>query len=75
MYRNILYENIFCYVQINIVCISHFVETMDPPSPIRRELASEQILEDMIHDADPSGAVSPSRYLNSSGEGEDINQR
>ena len=43
---------------------------MDPPSPIRRDLATEQILEDMINDgADVDPAESPSTYLNPSGEG------
>ena len=43
---------------------------MDPPSPIRRDLAREEILEDIIYDApvaDP--AESPSSYLNPSGDG------
>ena len=55
----------------NIYCV-HFAGTMDPPSPIRRDLDSEHFLEDMIHDADE---VSPSRYLNSSGEGEETNRQ
>ena len=41
---------------------------MDPPSPIRRDLAQEEILEDTInHNVDP--AESPSSYLNPSGDG------
>ena len=43
---------------------------MDPPSPIRRDLSTEQILEDMINDgADVDPAESTSTYLNPSGEG------
>ena len=51
----------------------HFAETMDPPSPIRRDLRQEEILEDIIHNAtgaDPP--ESPSMYLNPSGEGEEV---
>ena len=55
----------------NIYCV-HFAGTMDPPSPICRDLDSEHFLEDMIHDADEG---SPSRYLNSSGEGEETNRQ
>ena len=45
----------------------HFAETMDPPSPIRRDLEHKEILEDMINDnVDP--AESPSSYLNPSGD-------
>ena len=41
---------------------------MDPPSPIRRDLEQEEILEDMINDnVDP--AESLSSYLNPSGDG------
>ena len=41
---------------------------MDPPSPIRRDLEQEEILEDMINEnVDP--AESPSSYLNPSGDG------
>ena len=41
---------------------------MHPPSPIRRDLEHEEILEDMINDnVDP--AESPSSYLNPSGDG------
>ena len=53
----------------------HFAETMDPPSPIRRDLTQEEILEDIIHNApgaDPP--ESPSMYLNPSGEGEEVDQ-
>ena len=46
---------------------------MDPPSPIRRDLEQEEILEDMINDfVDP--AESPSSYLNPSGDGIDQNE-
>ena len=48
---------------------------MDPPSPIRRDLRQEEILEDIIHNApgaDPP--ESPSMYLNPSGEGEEVDQ-
>lgn len=48
---------------------------MDPPSPIRRDLTQEEILEDIIHNAtgaDPP--ESPSMYLNPSGEGEEVDQ-
>ena len=48
----------------------HFAETMDPPSPIRRDLVQEELLEDIIHDApDADPAESPSSYLNPSGDG------
>ena len=41
---------------------------MDPPSPTRRDLEQEEILEDMINNnVDP--AESPSSYLNPSGDG------
>jgi hypothetical protein len=46
---------------------------MDPPSPIRRDLTQEEILEDIINDADPT--ESPSRFLNPSGEGEEVDRR
>ena len=48
---------------------------MDPPSPIRRDLAREEILEEIIYDApvaDP--AESPSSYLNPSGDGMDVDR-
>ena len=48
---------------------------MDPPSPIRRDLTQEEILEDIIHNtpsADPP--ESPSMYLNPSGEGEEVDR-
>ena len=48
----------------------HFAETIDPPSPIRRDLTQEEILEDIIHNA--GGSESPSMYLNPSGEGEEV---
>ena len=45
---------------------------MDPPSPIIKDLSTEQILEDMINDgADVDPAESPSTYLNPSEEGVD----
>ena len=52
----------------------HFAETMDPPSPTRRDLIQEEILENIIHDASGDGmeverAESPSSYLNPSGDG------
>ena len=51
----------------------HFAETMDPPSPVRRDLEQEEILEDMINDnVDP--AESPSSYLNPSGDGIEQNE-
>ena len=53
----------------------HFAETMDPPSPIHRDLEHEAILENMIHDApsvDP--AESPSSYLNPSGDGMEVDR-
>ena len=51
----------------------HFEETMDPPSPIRRDLEQEEFLEDMINDnVDP--AESPSSYLNPSGDGIEENE-
>lgn len=53
----------------------HFAETMDPPSPIRRDLTQEEILENIIHDApgaDP--AESPSSYLNPSGDGMEVDR-
>ena len=45
---------------------------MDPPSPIMRDLSTEQILEDLIND----GTVpeSPSTFLNPSGEGVEVDQ-
>ena len=49
-----------------------FVETMDPPSPIRRDLTQEEILEDIIHNA--VGSESTSMYLNPSGEGEEVDR-
>ena len=48
---------------------------MHPPSPIRRDLTQEEILENIIHDApgaDP--AESPSSYLNSSGDGMEVDR-
>ena len=54
----------------------HFAETMDPPSPIRRDLTQEEIIENIIHDApgaDP--AESPSSYLNPSGDGMEVDRR
>ena len=51
----------------------HFAETMDPPSPVRRDLEQEEILEDMINDnVDP--AESPSSHLNPSGDGIEQNE-
>ena len=50
----------------------HFAETMDPPSPIRRDLTQEEILEDIIHNA--FGSKSPFMYLNPSGEGEEVDR-
>ena len=53
----------------------HFAETMDPPSPICRDLAQEEIIENIIHDApgaDP--AESPSSYLNPSGDGMEVDR-
>ena len=45
---------------------------MDPPSPIMRDISTEQILEDLIND----GAVpeSPSTFLNPSGEGVEVDE-
>ena len=45
---------------------------MDPPSPIRRDLTQEEILEDIIHNA--GGSESPSMYLNPSGEAEEVDR-
>ena len=51
----------------------HFAETMDPPSPIRRDLEQEEILKDMINEnVDP--AEPPSSYLNPSGDGIEQNE-
>ena len=51
----------------------HFAETMDPPSPMRRDLEQEEFLEDTINDnVDP--AESPSSYLNPSGDGIEQNE-
>ena len=51
----------------------HFAETMDSPSPIRRDLEQEEILEYMINDnVDP--AESPSSYLNPSEDGIEQNE-
>ena len=48
---------------------------MDPPSPIRRDLAQEEIHEDMIHNgADVDPPESPSTYLNPFGEGVEVDQ-
>ena len=46
---------------------------MDPPSPIRRDLAQEEIRADMICDT-PVGdpPESPSSYLNPSGDGMEV---
>ena len=53
----------------------HFAETMDPPSPIRRDLTQEEILENIIHDApDADPAESPSSYLNPSGDGMEVDR-
>ena len=54
------------------MCISHFAETMDR-DPLRRDLAQEEALENIIADADPP--ESPSIYLNPSGEGEEVDRR
>ena len=51
----------------------HFADTMDPPIPMRRDLAQEEILQDMICDPpvrDPP--ESPSSYLNPSGDGIEV---
>ena len=54
----------------------HFAETMDPPSPTRRDLIQEEILENIIHDApDADPAESPSSYLNPSGDGLEVDRR
>jgi len=53
----------------------HFAETMDPPSPIRRDLAQEDILEDIINDGPGHPPDSPSMFLNNSGEGEEVDRR
>ena len=45
---------------------------MDPPSPIRRDLTEEEILEDIIHTA--FGSETPSMYLNPSSEGEEVDR-
>ena len=53
----------------------HFAETMDPSSPMRRDLAQEEILHDMMCDppvGDPP--ESPSSYLNPSGDGIEVEQ-
>ena len=48
---------------------------MDPPSPIRRDLRQEEILENIIHDApDVDPAESPLSYLNPSGDGMEVDQ-
>ena len=53
----------------------HFAETMDPPSPTRRDLIQEEILENIIHDApDADPAESPSSYLNPSGDGMEVDR-
>ena len=53
----------------------HFAETMDPPSPIHRDLTQEEILEDIIHNAPGADPTEyPSMYLNPSGEGEEVNR-
>jgi hypothetical protein len=50
----------------------HFVETIDPPS---RDLAQEEILEGIIHDApDVEPAESLSLYLNPSGDGMEVDR-
>ena len=48
----------------------HFADTMDPPSPIRRDLTQEEILEDIIHNApdDGEGDSSDDGPLTKSGE-------
>ena len=43
---------------------------MDPPSPIMRDISTEQILEDLINDG--AGPESPSTFLNPSGEGVEV---
>ena len=48
---------------------------MDPPSPTRRDLIQEEILENIIHDApDADPAKSPSSYLNPSGDEMDVDR-
>jgi hypothetical protein len=50
----------------------HFAETIHPPS---RDLAQEEILEDIVHDApDVELAESPSSYLNPSGDGMEVDR-
>ena len=46
---------------------------MDPPSPIRRDLSKEQILEDMINDGTDQ-PESPSTWLNPAGEGLEVDR-
>jgi len=48
---------------------------MDPPSPMRRDLAHEDILEDIINDGSGHPPDSPSMFLNNSGEGEEVDRR
>jgi hypothetical protein len=49
---------------------------MDPPSPTRRDLIQEEILENIIHNApDADIAESPSSYLNPSGDGMEVDHR
>ena len=50
---------------------------MDPPSPTHRDLVTEEIIENIIHDASRDGmeverADSPSSYLNPSGDGMEV---
>ena len=45
-YKVLIINDIFS----NFLYCLHFAQTMDPPSPMRRDLEQEEFLEDMIND-------------------------
>ena len=47
---------------------------MDPPSPMRRDIEQEDILENIIKDGTGRPDY-PSMFLNNSGEGEEVDRR